>query len=90
VFDYIYASVLRKEGLYYGETGIERTVSDAGEGWQFGIEQGAIQQFLDRYDLRLIDHKDAKALEKAYFSDANGRIVGRVNGTHCLVTAEKR
>jgi methyltransferase (TIGR00027 family) len=90
VFDYIYASVLRKEGIYYGEEGIIQTVSGAGEQWHFGIEKGQIEQFLAKYAMQLIDHKDARGLEQAYFSDIKGRIIGRVNGTHCLVTAEKR
>jgi len=90
VFDYVYASVLRKEGIYYGETGIERSVSDAGEQWHFGIEKGQAEQFLARYAMLLIDHKDAQDLEKTYFSDAEGRVIGRVNGTHCLVAAERR
>ena len=89
VFDYIYASILRKEGIYYGETGIEQTVSNADEQWQFGIEKGQIEQFLAKYGMKLLDHKDAKALEKAYFSDDDGNIVGSVNGTHCLVTAKR-
>jgi O-methyltransferase involved in polyketide biosynthesis len=84
VFDYIFASVLRKEGIYYGEEVIKQTVSDAGEEWHFGIEKGQIEQFLARYAMRLIDHKDARELEKAYFCDANGKTIGRVNGTHCL------
>ena len=90
VFDYIYASVLRKERIHYGETGIVQTVSGAGEQWHFGIEKGQIEQFLARYEMQLIDHKDAKDLEQAYFTDSNGKTMGRVNGTHCLVTAEKR
>ena len=89
VFDYIYASVLRNEGLYYGESGITQTASSVGEQWHFGIEKGQIEQFLATYKLKLIDHKDAQELEKAYFSDSNGKVMGRVNGTHCLVTAEK-
>lgn len=89
VFDYVYASVLRNEGIYYGETGIAQTVSGAGEQWQFGIEKGQIEQFLARHALQLVDHKDPKELERVYFSNSNGKIVGRVNGTHCLVTAEK-
>jgi methyltransferase (TIGR00027 family) len=89
-FDYVYASVLRNEAIYYGETGIARMVSGAGEQWQFGIENGKIEQFLARYAMRLVDHKDAQKLEQAYFSDPNGKTIGRVNGTHCLVTAEKR
>ena len=90
VFDYVYASVLRNEGTYYGETGIRKNVSSAGEQWHFGIDRGKIEPFLTRYEMQLIDHKDAKDLEKAYFSDSNGKILGRVNGTHCLVTAGKR
>ena len=90
VFDYIYASVLRKEGIYYGESGIVRKVSGAGEQWHFGIEKGQIEQFLARYTMQLIDHRDAKDLENAYFTDSNGTVIGRVNGTHCLVTAEKQ
>jgi methyltransferase (TIGR00027 family) len=88
VFDYIYASVLRNEGIYYGEAGIEKTVSEAGEKWHFGIEKGEIEPFLNRYAMRLIDHKDAKELEDLYFTDANGKTIGRINGTHGLVTAE--
>ena len=89
VFDYIYASVLRNEGIDYRETGILRKVSRAGEQWHFGIEKGQIEPFLARYSMQLIDHKDAIDLEKAYFTDSNGKTMGRVNGTHCLVTAEK-
>jgi hypothetical protein len=67
-----------------------QTVSGASEQWHFGIEKGQIERFLLKYAMQLIDHKDAKDLEQAYFSDSKGRIIGRVNGTHCLVTAEKR
>ncbi len=89
VFDSIYASVLRKEGLYYGEENIIETTTKAGEQWQFGIEKGAIGPFLAEYGFKLIDQKDASSLEKAYFTDANGNQIGRINGTHFLVTAEK-
>jgi methyltransferase (TIGR00027 family) len=90
VFDYICASVLRNEGGYYGEGEIVQKVSRADEQWHFGIETGEIEQFLPRYKMRLIDHKNARDLEKAYFNDSNGKVIGRVNGTHCLVTAEKQ
>jgi methyltransferase (TIGR00027 family) len=90
VFDHIYESVLRNENIYYGGAGAKQSVSGAGEAWHFGIEKGAIGQFLSAYDLALIDQKDSEALEAAYFSDPRGRIVRRVNGTHCLVTAERK
>ncbi len=88
VFDYVYASVLRQENLYYGEKGAFKSVSKANEKWSFGIEKGDIDRFLSKYRLVLLDHKDSKELEDLYFKDSNGRTVGRINGTHCLVTAE--
>ncbi|MEA4907538.1 MAG: SAM-dependent methyltransferase [Anaerolineaceae bacterium] len=88
VFDYVYASVLRGEGSIYGRE-ISRTVAGADEHWLFGLEEGAIQPFLARHGLRLLDHKTPAQLEQAYFTDAAGRRLGRVNGAHCLVLAEK-
>jgi len=87
VFNYIYASVLRHEDMYYGEKGAVETVAKAGEQWHFGIEKGEIGQFLSRYGFELRDHRDARELEEMYFKDPAGRIVGRVNGTHCLARA---
>ena len=55
VFDYVYASVLRQEGTFYGETDITRTVSKAGERWNFGIEKGEIVPFLKKYSMKLVD-----------------------------------
>ena len=88
VFDYIYDSVLKQENLYYGEEAIFQNVSKAGEAWQFGLKKGKLKDFLSEYDLVMLDHKDSEAFEKIYFTDPNGKNVGRVNGTHCLVTAE--
>ena len=89
VFDYVQESVLRDENHHYGGRAIVKTVSQAGEQWQFGIQKDEIEDFLARYDLLLRDHKDAQALEAVFFKDENGRIVGHINDTHCLVTAEK-
>lgn len=89
VFDYVYASVLRREELYEGERQIVESVAKAGEGWQFGIERGAVEQFLSTYDWRLCDQSDAGRLEQMYFKEESGKIIGQVNGTHCLVRAVK-
>jgi len=88
VFDYIYASILRKRRLYHGEDEIAKMVSRANEPWHFGIEKGRVQEFLAGYSMRLTDHRDANALQQAYFKTPSGETIGRVNGTHCLVTAE--
>lgn len=87
--DYIYASVLRNEGTCYGESGAAKRVSGAGEQWHFGIEKGEIEPFLAKYDFKLANQKDSLELEKAYFSDSEGTVIGKVNGTHCIMTAEK-
>jgi len=88
VFDAVYASVLRKEGKEYGEKGIVKTVTDAGEQWIFGIEKGCVNRFLGRYEMRLVDKKDTEEIEHEYFCTPDGTITGRINGTHFLVTAE--
>jgi methyltransferase (TIGR00027 family) len=87
LFNYVYASVMRHEDVYYGEKGAIETLAKVGESWYFGIERGEIGQFLSKYGFDLNDHRDAHELEEMYFKDPNGKIVGRVNGTHCLVRA---
>jgi methyltransferase (TIGR00027 family) len=86
VFDYIYAGVLRQENKYYGEKDIFKTVAKAGEAWSFALEEGEIETFLDKYDFTLKDHSNAQALEEHYFKNQEGNIVGKINGTHCIVT----
>jgi methyltransferase (TIGR00027 family) len=85
-FDYIYASVLRRENRFYGEREIFETVSRAGEGWTFGIEEGAIKHFLSERGFKMISHHTPSELEETYLT-AGGTRFGRINGTHCIVTA---
>jgi O-methyltransferase involved in polyketide biosynthesis len=87
LFNYVYASVIRHEDMYYGEKGALETLAKVGESWYFGIEKGEIGQFLVKYGFELYDHRDAHGLEEMYFKDPTGKIVGRVNGTHCLARA---
>jgi methyltransferase (TIGR00027 family) len=89
VFDYVRTSVLEQAGLCHGEKGIIKSVSRAGEKWHFGIEEEELKNFLMRYGLRVFEHRDAQDLERMYFTDTSGEILGRVNGTHCLVRAVK-
>jgi methyltransferase (TIGR00027 family) len=90
VFDYIQASVLQNENTLYGEAGLTKSVSKAGEQWRFGIEPGEVASFVAVYGFQVSDHKGAPKLEATYFQDADGRLVGRINGTHCIVTAVRR
>ena len=89
VFDYVRASVLRHENSLYGEERLIKTVSKAGEKWRFGIEPEEIAPFMAEYGFNISDHKCAQDLEAKYFQKADGQRVGRVNGTHCIVTAER-
>lgn len=87
VFDYVRASAFDRPESCYGGQEIVETVAKAGERWHFGLEEGELAGFLKQYGLRLLDHQDAQDLERTYFRDPAGRVVGRVNGTHCLVRA---
>ena len=89
IFDYIYASVLRKENIYYGEKSIYKTVNSVQESWLFGIEKGEIGSFLHEYNLKLIQNLDSEDLEKMFFTDENNNIIAKINGTHCIAYAEK-
>ncbi|MBN2462499.1 MAG: SAM-dependent methyltransferase [Dehalococcoidia bacterium] len=90
VFDYIYAGVLRKENKYYGEGEIYKTVAKVGEEWTFALEESEIQRFIGRYGFSLKDHSDAQKLEDRYFRNSKGLIVGKINGTHAIVTGVKK
>jgi len=90
VFDYIYAGVLRKESKYYGERDIYKTVATAGEEWMFGLEESEVEQFLSRYGFQQKDHSGTQELEDRYFRNSRGFIVGKINGTHAIVTSIKR
>jgi len=84
VFDCIYMSVLRRENLYYGEQGFLDKVTSQGEKWNFGIEKGGLENFVEAHGCRLLDCKDAMALEDLFFKDQNSQKIGRINGTHFL------
>ena len=85
VFDYIYQSVLEEKNLYYGEQEIYQRVKKDGEGWTFGLVKGDISNFLQDRGLELIKHWDSNELQEKYFQDKNKNIVGKINGTHCIV-----
>ena len=88
VFDYIFASVLRRENRFYGERAIFETVSRQGEGWTFGLEEGEAAGFLARRGFTLLAHYTPEELQKKYLTLEDGTPVARVNGTHCIAVAE--
>lgn len=89
VFDYVYASVLRKENIYYGETDIYKKVNSVREPWLFGIEKGETEAFVKKYKFNLIQNLNSEDLEKMFFSDKLGHVIGKINGTHCIAYVKK-
>jgi methyltransferase (TIGR00027 family) len=87
-FDYIFGSVLRQENKFYGEKEIFDTVSRAGEGWTFGIEEGKIEEYLTERGFKMMSHFTPSELEERYFKAEDGNVVRRINGTHCIVQGE--
>ncbi len=85
----IYASVVRQEHLYEGERELFNGVAGRGERFCFGIENGHLDGFLSAYGLKALQVMDASALQDMFFRDERGELVGKVNGTHCIVTAVK-
>lgn len=89
VFDYIYAGVIRKENKYYGERDIYKTVAAAGEEWMFCLDENEVERFLNKYGFQQKDHSSKQELEIRYFRNSRGFIVGKINGTHAIVTGVK-
>jgi methyltransferase (TIGR00027 family) len=87
VFDYLYASVLRRENRFYGEREIYKTISRVGEGWTFGLEEGEIEPFLTARGFGLVSHYSPSELEQKYLMTEGGARLGPINGTHCIVVA---
>jgi methyltransferase (TIGR00027 family) len=85
VFDCIHQSVLRRENLYEGEQALYDGVAMNGEGFHFGIERGKTGEFLSQYGFKAEEVLDAAALQDMFFRGASGK----VNGTHCIVSAVK-
>ena len=89
VFDYVRAEVLGGESALYGDRVASKTVADTGEAWTFGLEEGEVAQLLSDHGFDLRTHYTPEDMERMYFS-SDGKVLRRVNGTHCIVTAEVR
>ena len=89
IFDYAHASVLRGGGNAYGQERMMRGVTRFGESWQFGLEEEEVEPLLRRHGFKLLDRQSPRDLEQAYFRDEAGNLIGKVNATQSIVTAER-
>ena len=88
-FDFVWSGAVDPDCDLYGARDIVKSVTKAGEGWTFFLDQGQAGELLGQYGFVLKELWDSRELEKRYFSDSQGRIAARINGTHALAWAEK-
>jgi methyltransferase (TIGR00027 family) len=86
-FNYIYKSAVDGTCDYYGSKEIVKAASESNEPYQFGIEEGKIEQFLNDRGYELVSHYTAKELERKYLTKDDGYIFGKISGHVCLVLA---
>jgi O-methyltransferase involved in polyketide biosynthesis len=89
VFDYIHSEVLRGENRYSGEKDAVKRVAKLGEAWTFAIEEKEVGNFLAKYNIQLQDQSRTQDLESRYFKNSKGIQVGKISGTHAIVTGIK-
>jgi methyltransferase (TIGR00027 family) len=86
-FNYIYKSVVDGTCDYYGAKEIVKAASESNEPYQFGIEEGKIEQFLKDRGFETVTHYTAEELEKKYLTKDKGSLFGKISGHVCLVLA---
>jgi methyltransferase (TIGR00027 family) len=89
-FNYIYKSVVDGTCDYYGTKEVAKAASESNEPYQFGIEEGKIEQFLNARRFETVTHYTAEELEKKYLTKDNGSIFGKICGHVCLILASAK
>jgi methyltransferase (TIGR00027 family) len=71
IFDYVYAAVIEGTWKRGEATSVQRYRNITGEGWNFGIERGAVEEFLSRRGFAHVQDADGEFLKNAYFTGIN-------------------
>lgn len=79
IFDYVYSDVLAGENTSYGSIEVFEGLKNIGEHWVFGIEKGSLPTFLNQYHIKLYDEADANILEQRFFTNKQGKSLGKLN-----------
>ncbi|MBI4288940.1 MAG: SAM-dependent methyltransferase [Chloroflexi bacterium] len=89
VFDYIFRSMVEGKCDYYGARESAAFVAKRGEPYTFGIEEGAIQDFLRSRGFRLLSEFTPLDMEQTYLKTVDGTVRGKVCGYTNVVHAAK-
>jgi len=79
VFDYFYKSFIDGECDYFGAKTLSDTVTQTGEPYLFGIEEGGLSQFIAEMGFDVVCRQMPEDLEKHYLSGKDGSL-GKVYG----------
>lgn len=79
IFDYVYSDVLAGESTSYGSIEVFEGLKNIGEHWIFGIEKGQLNTFLNKYNIKLQYEADANVLEQRFFTNKQGKVLGKLN-----------
>jgi len=80
VFDYFYESVINGTCTLYGADKLAESASNLNEHFNFGIEDGKAQEFLDKNGFDIIQHYAPKEFEEKYLMDGKGNLFGKMYG----------
>jgi len=89
-FNYIYKSVVDGTCDYYGTKEVVKSASESSEPYQFGVDEGKIEQFLNDRGFEIVAHYTAEELEKKYLTKNDGSLFGKISGHVCLVLASAK
>lgn len=87
VFDFVKASVVRREASYAGAEAMTKSLSKYNEEFHFGMEPEEVGAYLSKYAYQPLEVLESGAIEARYFRNVSGGLPGKVSETHCLVTA---
>ena len=91
-FDYTVTFSEENLATYYGAKEFAQTMKEhhANEELMFSIEEGAIESFLDRSNLKMIEHLNNEEIEKKFLTMDSGALIGQTTGHFRFVSASPK
>ncbi len=89
-FDYFYNSVIKRTNTSFGAKKLSESASKLGEKFNFGIEEGRVDEFLKENGFLLKKHYAPKEFEERYLKMNNGNIIGNMYGFAGHIIAKLR